>query len=194
MGRGYCVDGGVGFAKLTSFPRVYTSFPRHLRHSRPSPVIPADAGIQRKQSTPFPSPSGSVHNCCRDTLERESVVLPRCPSPLDSGFPRNDGRCAHLPFAERRGRVRSTQGMPENHHNPHFIHASNRNPRDSSVIPACLCVIPATPPSFPRVNTSFPRHLRHSRGRGNPEKDKARCDCAHGNGCFCVSGFPRPRE
>ena len=25
------------------------------------------------------------------------MVLPRCPSPLDSGFRRNDGRCAHLP-------------------------------------------------------------------------------------------------
>ena len=51
-----------------------------------------------------------------------------------------------LPFAERRGRVRSTQGMPENHHPRH-----SREPiRHSRGLP------------------------RHSRGRGNPEKNKAR--------------------
>ena len=54
-----------------------------------------------------------------------------------------------LPFAQRRGRVRSTQGMPENHqHSP--ITASHNN---------------ASPGPFAP---------RHSRGRGNPEKNKAR--------------------
>ena len=37
------------------------------------------------------------HNNRPILLERETVALPRCPSPLDSGFRRNDGGCAHLP-------------------------------------------------------------------------------------------------
>ena len=43
--------------------------------------------------------AGSAHNCYRDSLERETVAPPRCPSPLDSGFRRNDGGYAQHPCA-----------------------------------------------------------------------------------------------
>ena len=157
-----------------------------IRHSRDTSVIPACLNVipatppsfprtrepRERQSTPFPSPSGAVHNLTDDGFTVGSHAPLRCPAPLDSGFRRNDGSYAQLPFAERRGRVRSTQGMPENHHNPHFIHASNRNPRDSSVsIPR---VRHSRGPSFSRLLRHSRASIRHSRGRGNPEKNKAR--------------------
>ena len=41
---------------------------------------------------PFPlDAQGFLHTCCRVSLESETVALPRCRSPLDSGFRRNDG-------------------------------------------------------------------------------------------------------
>ena len=66
------------------------------------------------------------------------------------GTQRRTKHAFFLPFAERRGRVRSTQGMPE-------IHRS-------------YLVIPTTSPHI-RHSRGLPRH---SRGRGNPEKNKAR--------------------
>ena len=51
-----------------------------------------------------PAPTQGMHEIQRNTqttqhpilLEREPVALPRCPSPLDSGFRRNDGGCADI--------------------------------------------------------------------------------------------------
>ena len=76
------------------------------RHSRTPSVIPADAGTQKKQSTP-----------------------------------------PNLPFAERRGRVRSTQGMPENHQHRPFEAPNTKT----------------TPPSSPHPLRHSRKPLRHSR-------------------------------
>ena len=128
----------TSFTRLTVIPATPPSFPRVYTSSHDSSVIPAS-----------------------NRHSRDSSVIPRLlRHSRGRGIQRKTKHAVSLPFAERRGRVRSTQGMPENHHNPHVIHASNRQSRDTFVIPACLYFIP--------------RLLRHSRGRGNPEKDKAR--------------------
>ena len=91
----------------------------------------------------------------------------------------------NLPFAERRGRVRSTQGMPENHQHPP---SKLRTPRQPLHHPPTPSVIPASHPSFPRTP-------RHSRGRGNPEKNKAHRQTSpspsEGDACAARRGCPK---
>ena len=126
------------------------SSPHPLRHPREPSVIPADHPVIPASHPSFPR--------TREPRKKQSTP-------------------PNLPFAERRGRVRSTQGMPENHQlrpleapntkttppsSPHPL----RHSREPSVIPAS--------PVIPASLTSFPQALRHSRGRGNPEKNKAR--------------------
>ena len=122
-----------------------------LRHSREPSVIPADAGTQKKQSTP-----------------------------------------PNLPFAKRRGRVRSTQGMPENHQlRPPRSSEHQDNP---SIIPPPLhhpptpSVIPASHPSFPRTTPSFPRTREPSKNKAHRLTSPSRSE---GDACAARRGCPK---
>ena len=123
-----------------SFPRAHPSFPRT------TPSFPRTREPREKQSTPFSSPSRSEGDACaarRGCTKFTTPVIPASPSvipaspsvipadypviPADAGTQRKTKHAFFLPFAERRGRVRSTQGMHENHHpRPSPGHAQRR--------------------------------------------------------------------
>ena len=190
------------------------SFPRAIRHSRkPYPVIPADAGTQRKtkhtakpplrgakgtraqhagdaRKPPTPPLRSSEHQ------DNPSIIPPPPPSsphPLrhsrepsvipasHPSFPRTreprekQSTPPNLPFAERRGRVRSTQGMPENHQHPPFEAPNTkttppssphplRHSREPSVIPADYPVIPADAGTQRKTKHAAKPPLRGAKG------------------------------
>ena len=148
-----------GCPKTTNTAPSKLRAPRQRLHHPPTPsVIPAS-------HPSFPRTTPSFPQAIRHSRGRGNPE-------------KNKAHRQTSPFAERRGRVRSTQGMPENHQHRPFEAPNTKTTPPSSphplrhsrkpyVIPASPSVIPPPPPSFPQA-------LRHSRGRGNPEKNKAR--------------------
>ncbi len=76
-------------------------------------IIPAKAGTQRGGAIGTRSPKQSLrdpnYQFCKCLLVPSEHAHPSPETPTGS---------PNLPFAERRGRVRSTQGMPENNQHP----------------------------------------------------------------------------
>ena len=54
--------------------------------------------------------AGAVHNLTCHGFTVRSRAPPRCPAPLDSGFRRNDGRCAKYPLREAK-KARASEVM-----------------------------------------------------------------------------------
>ena len=89
-----------------------------------------------------------MHNCCRVSLERESVAHPRCPSPLASGFRRKYGRCAHLPDAGSQRKAKHVARAP----------APSKDPRASATKPQKCPPVPTSHdvhPNFHRLKTAY---------------------------------------
>ncbi len=86
-------------SKPPSIPPCTSRGRENPRGGKNLPFAERRGSVQAKRRTQ------GMHEIQRNTqttqhpilLEREPVALPRCPSPLDSGFRRNDGGCAHLP-------------------------------------------------------------------------------------------------
>ena len=100
--------------------------------------------------------------------------------PADAGTQRKTKHAFFLPFAERRGRVRSTQGMHEIHH-----------PRHSTTRPHT--------PSFPRTTPSFPRTREPRAKQSTPFSSPSRSEgdaCAARRGCtkFTTPDHPQGRH
>ena len=149
MGRGYCVDGGGG-AKLTSFPRVYTSFPRHLRHSRVSIRHSRGRGNPEKDKARRFPPLRVLCTTSQTTDSRSDHMRLSVARPL--WIPAFAGMTVVMHSSPSRSEGDACE-------------ARRGCPKITTILTSFtrLTVIPATPPSFPRVYTSFPRLLRHSR-------------------------------
>ena len=90
-----------------------------------------------------------MHNCCLVSLERESVALLPCPSPLDSGVRRNDRRCAHLLDAGIRRKAKHVARAP----------APSNVPRASATRPRKY---PPTPKSVISTPNFYRLEIAHS--------------------------------
>ena len=118
-----------------------------------------------------------------NTVPGFSRVYPSSVIPADAGTQRKTKHALFLPFAERRGRVRSTQGMPEIHH-PRAVTSQPNVSRD---------------PSFPRTTPSFPRTREPREKQSTPFSSPSRSEgdaCAARRGCpkFTTPDHPQGRH
>ena len=183
-----------------SFPRAIRHSrgrgnPEKTKHTAKPPLRGAKgtraqhAGDARKPPTPPPSklrtprqplhhpPTPSVIPASHPSFPR----IPASPSVIPAShpsFPRTreprekQSTPPNLPFAERRGRVRSTQGMPENHQHPPFEAPNTkttppssphplRHSRKPSVIPASL-IRHSRKPSVIPADAGTQRKTKHT--------------------------------
>ena len=167
MGRGYCCDCGGG-GKINVIPACLY-------------VIPATPPSFPRVNTSFPR--------TREPREHKARRFPPL-RVLCTTSQTTDSRSDHMRLSVARPLwIPAFAGMTVVMHSSpsrsegDACEARRGCPKITTILTSFtrLTVIPATPPSFPRT--------RESR-----EKQSTPLDCAHGNGCFCVSGFPRPRE
>ena len=167
---------------------------QHAGDARKPPTPPLRSSEHQDNPSIIPPPPPSFPRTTPSFPRaiRHSRGLPRHsrePSviPADAGTQQKQSTPPNLPFAQRRGRVRSTQGMPENHQHPPFEAPNTKTTPPSSPHPLRHSRKPVIP--------SFPRAIRHSRGRGNPEKNKAHRQTSpsrsEGDACAARRGCPK---
>ena len=127
------------------------SFPRAIRHSRGLPRHSREPSVIPASLTSFPRTreprKNKAHRQTSPSLREGDACAARRGCPKTTNSP---------PFEAPNTKTTPPSSPPPPPSSPHPL----RHSRKPSVIPASL--------------TSFPQALRHSRGRGNPEKNKAR--------------------
>ena len=149
---------------------------QHAGDARKPPTPPLRSSEHQDNPSIIPPPPSVIparllrHSRKPLRHSREPSVIPAShPSFPRTREPREkQSTPPNLPFAQRRGRVRSTQGMPENHQHRPFEAPNTKTKPPSSPHPS---VIPASHPSFPRTREprekqSTPSNLPFAERRG----------------------------
>ena len=200
-----------------SFPRTTPSFPRAIRHSRER------GNPEKNKAHRQTSPSRSEGDACaarrgcpkttntppsKLRTPRQPLHHPPTPSVIPASHPSFPRTTPSFPRAIRHSRGRGNPEKTKHTAKPPLRgakgtraqHAGDARkpptpPLRSSEHQDNPSIIPPPPPSFPRAIRHSRGLPRHSRGRGNPEKNKAHRQTSpsrsEGDACAARRGCPK---
>ena len=166
---------------------------QHAGDARKPPTPPFEAPNTKTTHPIIPPPPPSSPHPLRHSRE-PSVIPASHPSfPRTREPSKNKARRQTSPSRSEGDACAARRGCPKTTNTPP---SKLRTPRQPLHHPPTPSIIPRKPPpSFPASLTSFPRAIRHSRGRGNPEKNKAHRQTSpsrsEGDACAARRGCPK---